>query len=85
MSAKHLKIFPSMAGTFGIGWKRDDAPMMHLFANEAPGALFQPSNGRGGPHWPCPVCEAHGYTKQDFYDQIEEALERGPEPSEQTP
>jgi hypothetical protein len=48
--------------------------MVHVFAQAKPGEPFQPSNGRGGPHWPCPVCEAHGYTKEDFHREMVELM-----------
>jgi hypothetical protein len=76
---KKLEIFPSMGGTYGVGWMRDDAPMIHLFANAKSGESFRPASGpEGGPHWPCEVCEAHGYSEKDFHAQIGDALERGP-------
>lgn len=79
---KRLQVFPSLGNTFAVGWLRDDVPMIHTFANVAPGTRFQPSDGKGGPHWPCSVCKAHEFTEQDFVDQIHAALARGPEPTE---
>lgn len=78
MKKKQLEVYASMGGTYGVGWQRDDAPMIHLFANVAPGQRFQPVNSDGGPHWPCDVCRAHGFTEADFHAQIQEALKRGP-------
>jgi len=76
---KQLRVFASMGGTYGVGWPRDDLPMIHMFcASVPPGAAFQPSDGHGGPHWPCDVCDTHGFTEQDFTDQIHDALQRGP-------
>lgn len=76
---KQLRIVRSMGHTLGVGWMRDDAPMFHMFANVAPGEKFQPSDGHGGPHWPCKVCIEHGYTDEDFHGQIVDALKKGPE------
>ena len=77
MTAK-LQVFASMGEEFSVGWKRDDAPLIHVFAQAKPGHRFTPGNGRGGLHWPCPVCDAHGFTEGDFYEQIADALKRGP-------
>lgn len=76
--AKKLRIFESMGSALGVGWERDDHPMIHLFALAEPGEVFQPSVLGGGPHWPCEVCDEHGYTEQDFHGQIIEALNKGP-------
>ena len=76
---KQLKVFRSMGAQFGVGWTRDDLPMIHVFAMAASGERFRPSNGDDGPHWPCTVCDDHGFTEADFRDQIQGALERGPE------
>ena len=76
---KQLSVFRSMGPKFGVGWKRDDAPLLHIFAMAASGEVFQPSDGHGGPHWPCEVCDHHGFTEKDFHEQILDALERGPE------
>jgi hypothetical protein len=67
---KELKIYPSLTTTQSVGWDRDDAPLVHVFAQAEPGQPFTPTNGRGGPHWPCKVCIYHGYTKADFHNQI---------------
>lgn len=76
--AKQLRVFPSMAGTYAVGWVRDDVKVVHVFANARSGQRFRPSNGRGGPHWPCEICESHGFTEQDFHNQIRAALAKGP-------
>lgn len=69
---KQLQIFRSMDPmSQSVGWLRDDpTKMVHVFAQAAPGEPFQPSNGRGGPHWPCSVCESHGYAELDFKQQM---------------
>jgi len=64
--------------SYGVGWERDDLPVIHVFAKAAPGDMFTASNGHGGPHWPCEICDAHGYSEADFHEQIEDALARGP-------
>jgi hypothetical protein len=76
---KQLKVFRSMGTKLGVGWMRDDVHAIHVFAMAAPGELFQPSDGHGGPHWPCGVCDEHSFTETDFHNQILDALERGPE------
>ncbi len=73
---KQLKVFASLGSTHSVGWERDDLPMVHVFGNAEPGARFKPSNGRGGPHWPCPVCQAHGYTEADFHRQLKALASR---------
>lgn len=78
MADKQLELYHSFGGTIGVGWLRDDMKVIHMFANERPGEIFQPSDGNGGPHWPCGVCDEHGYTEKDFRDQILPALEKGP-------
>ena len=75
---KTLRVFRLMGFTLGVGWMRDDIPMIHMFASVLSGEKFQSSNGHGGPHWPCDVCDEHGYIEEDFHDQIVEALEKGP-------
>lgn len=68
--AKQLKVYGSLVTTNSVGWGRDDMPVIHVFAQAEPGAVFKPSNGRGGPHWPCVVCDEHGYTEDDFHKQM---------------
>jgi hypothetical protein len=76
---KKLQVFTSIVGTYTVGWERDDLPLIHMFfEGVAPGEPFRPSDDAGGPHWPCMVCDTHGFTEQDFHDQIRDALERGP-------
>lgn len=71
MKRKQLEILQSLGTTRSVGWVRDDIPsLFHTFADAERGARFVPSNGRGGPHWPCPVCEAHGFTEWDFHTQM---------------
>lgn len=78
---KQLGVFHTMGGTLGVGWKRDDVNMIHLFANVAPGEKFQPTSGSlRGPHWPCNVCDSHRFTEKDFHDQIQSTLDKGPAP-----
>lgn len=73
---KQLKVFPSLATTLSVGWRRDDVDgVVHVFGQAEPGQPFALSNGRGGPHWPCPVCVAHGYTPEDFHTQIRELMQ----------
>lgn len=68
---KQLYVYGSMnPNSCSVGWMRDDLPMVHVFAQAAPGAVFQPSDGRGGPHWPCKVCDHYGYTEHDFDEQM---------------
>lgn len=68
---KQAQVFQSLGETVSVGWLRDDVPsVVHVFAQCKPGERFQPSNGAGGPHWPCKVCEAHGYTEDDFHAQM---------------
>ena len=68
---KQLEIMPSIGETFAVGWLRDDMPnVVHVFANALQGQIFKPGNGFGGPHWPCKVCEAHGYSEEDFDVQM---------------
>ena len=76
---KLLRVLRSMGAKFGVGWERDDVDMIHIFATAAPGEAFCASNGHGGPHWPCEVCDSHGFTEADFYDQMPGALARGPD------
>ncbi len=72
---KKLKVYTSMAtSSSSVGWERDDVPMVHVFAQAEPGTVFQPSDGRGGPHWPCKVCDWHGYTAEDFNAQMLEIM-----------
>lgn len=74
---KKLAAYPSLAGTVAYGWMRDDlVHVLHIFLNALPGDQVQPSNGRGGPHWPCPVCTSHGYTEADFWAQAGEIAGR---------
>ena len=74
-----LQVFSSVVGTYTVGWHRDDLPMIHMFFKGVPsGESFRPSDEHGGPHWPCDVCDTHGFTEQDFTDQIHDALQRGP-------
>ncbi len=75
---KQLKIYASLGKEVSIGWARDDVPMVHCFASVLPGKNFKPSNGRGGPHWPCTVCDAHNYSENDFHTQMQ-ALMRAQE------
>jgi len=49
--------------------------MVHVFAQVEPGAVFQPSDGHGGPHWPCTVCSQHGYTEDDFHKEMTAIME----------
>jgi hypothetical protein len=71
---KQLQVYSSLGTTFSVGWERDDLPMLvHVFANAAPGERFDVQK-----HWPCKVCESHGYTEVNFHAQIGPALERGP-------
>lgn len=73
---KTLEVIPNLEGDLAVGWMRDDmSHVFHAFAMAAPGAAFQPSNGHGGPHWPCPVCDAHGYTEADFDEQMNKLME----------
>ncbi len=75
---KQIKIYPSMLSTLSVGWLRDDLPMVHVFAQAEPGAAFRTGNGNDYPHWPCAVCEAHGYTEADFGRQMLELMAKGP-------
>jgi hypothetical protein len=76
---KTVNVFQSMGKTFSLGWERDDVKdVIHVIAQAEPGAPILPTDGRGNPHWPCQTCEAHGYTPDLFYAQIEDALKRGP-------
>jgi hypothetical protein len=66
-----LQVFRSLAAQSSVGWLRSDVPMVHVFAQALPGEAFRPSNGpEGGPHWPCIVCDHHGYTQEDFYVEM---------------
>jgi hypothetical protein len=79
MMPKKLSVFRSIGKALGVGWERDDIPMLHVFAIAEPGESFQPSGGPDrGPHWPCEVCEEHGYTEEDFHAQVIDALHEGP-------
>jgi hypothetical protein len=70
-----LKVFRSLAPQNSVGWLRSDLPMVHVFAQALPGETFRPSNGpEGGPHWPCIVCEYHGYTQEDFHSDMLELM-----------
>lgn len=73
-SKKKLRVYPSLARTLSVGWMRDDLPMVHVFGQAEPGQIFQPSNGHGGSHWPCSVCEEHNYTVMDFDQQMCELM-----------
>jgi len=78
-TCKQIQVYESMdPKSYSVGWLRDDMPVVHVFAQTSPGQPFQPSNGRGGPHWPCDVCEGHGYTELDFQDQMLEIMQSGP-------
>jgi hypothetical protein len=70
MKKPQLQVYGSLTTTLSIGWPREDLPVIHVFVQAEPGKPFWPSNGRGGPHWPCKVCKEHGYTKKDFYEQM---------------
>jgi len=67
---KQLQIFRSMAEANSVGWVRDDVHMMHVFAQAKPGEHIVPGDGHGGKHWPCVVCEHHGYTEAIFWSQL---------------
>ncbi len=67
---KRIRVFSSLDSTNSVGWAREDLPLIHVFAQAKPGEAFQPSNGNGGPHWPCAVCDAHGYTPEMFHAQM---------------
>jgi hypothetical protein len=74
---KQLRVYTSLDPKNSVGWMRDDIPggyVVHVFAQALPGAMFQPSDGRGGPHWPCEVCKMHGYTEADFHEQMLELM-----------
>lgn len=75
MKKPQLKVFRSLAASYSVGWKREDVPMVHVFAQAEPGAVFQPSDGHGGPHWPCTVCSQHGYTEEDFHKDMTAIME----------
>jgi hypothetical protein len=68
---KQLTVLPSLGTTYSVGWLRDDG-LFHQFAQAVPGERFRPVNGNGGPHWPCSVCDAHGYTEADFDRQMKQ-------------
>lgn len=70
---KRLEVYRSLGPELSIGWERDDLPLIHVFAQKVPGGAFSVDG-----HWPCQVCEAHGFTERDFHSQISAALERGP-------
>jgi hypothetical protein len=67
---KQLQIFGSLAAEQSVGWLRDDARLVHVFAQAKPGERVMPSDGCGGEHWPCQVCDHHGYTEEDFWSQL---------------
>ena len=67
---KQLKLYRAFDGENAVGWDRDDVPMVHVLGKARPGAKFQPSDGHGGPHWPCPICDAHGYNETHFRNQM---------------
>ena len=72
---KQLEVFRSLGETVSIGWKRDDVPRIHVFGQGKEGEYFQPASGpEGGPHWPCVVCDHHGYTEADFHEQLTRLL-----------
>ena len=76
---KQLKVYRSLATSLSVGWQRDDLPLVHVIAQAEPGEVITPSKGpQGGPHWPCTVCENHGYSEKLFYEQLPAALEKGP-------
>lgn len=76
--SKVLSVYRSLAPQFALGWLRDDVFMVHGIAQASPGEDVVPSDGRGGPHWPCEVCDAHGYSEALFHGQVEAALLNGP-------
>lgn len=77
---KTLNVYASLGETLDLGFLRDDVPnVIHTIARAAPGDPIIPSSANGGPHWPCQVCEEHGFTQALFYTQIQDALTRGPE------
>ncbi len=74
---KQLEILQSVApGLHGIGWMRNDLPMFHTFSIFKDGEEIIPSNGRGGNHWPCKVCQEHGYTEEDFNNQLANMVDK---------
>lgn len=75
---KVLNVYSSLAPDFMFGWKRNDVPIVHGLAQAKPGERIVPSDGQGGAHWPCAVCQMHAYTEALFYEQVADALERGP-------
>lgn len=74
MAKPKLQIYPSLGTTFSVGWMRKDVPMVHVFAQAKSGEKFWPSDGHGGPHWPCIVCDYHGYTENDFHKEMREII-----------
>ncbi len=74
-TTKQLEIYRTLGGgEQAVGWLRDDLKgVAHVFAKGKPGEMFQTSDGYGGPHWPCPVCDSHGgYSAEDFDRQMRE-------------
>lgn len=71
---KQIEIFRPMGGDLlTVGWLRDDLKgVAHGLGRARAGEMFQPSDGFGGPHWPCEVCDAHNYTPADFDQQMRE-------------
>ncbi len=62
-----LKVYPDMGGEVQAGFMRTDVPMFHSVAREKQGCAFDPAE-----HWPCTVCEVHGFTLEDFRAQWKE-------------
>lgn len=72
MTRPELRIFPSLGREYSIGWERRDLEgVVHVFAQAEPGAPFSVEG-----HWPCPVCDAHGYSEADFREQVAPLLAR---------
>lgn len=69
-----LQVYRSLGESLSVGWERRDVPrLIHVFAQVVPGAAFSVDG-----HWPCPVCDEHGFSADDFHMQIADALARGP-------
>jgi hypothetical protein len=75
MKPRVLELYRSLGTTLSVGWERTDLPLIHVIFQAEPGEYV---NFKLSSHWPCKVCEDHGYTIEDFKAQLEPALLLGP-------
>lgn len=64
-----IGIYPDLGGGLHVAYPRNDCPLAHTIVRAEQGAEFDP-----GSHWPCDVCEEHGFSPGDFAEQWPAAL-----------